>query len=358
MYSGKTIVVTGGAGFAGSHLALAFKSNWPSARVIALDNLKRRGSELNITRLTSSGVEFLHGDVRNREDFITLPQLDLLVECSAEPSVLAGYDSAPDYVINSNLMGALRCLEWARRYEAPFLFLSTSRVYPVQLLNRLKLVEEETRFDLAPDQPFPGVSYEGIAEAFPLEGTRSLYGSTKLSAELFIAEYQEIYGLPAVINRCGVIAGPGQLGRVDQGILAFWIAAHVYERPLSYIGFGGQGKQLRDMLHIQDLTELVLKQVSQIDKWDGRPLNAGGGREGSVSLCELTGLCQEFTGKKIPINSVMENRPADIPLYMTDNSAMSRLYDWEPRRPVQQLVEETVRWVVDNKERLRPIFCS
>lgn len=358
MYSGKTIVITGGAGFVGSCLAQTFKSAYPTARIIALDNLKRRGSELNIAPLTSCGVEFFHGDVRNKEDCIALPRLDLLIECSAEPSVLAGYGNAPDYVINSNLLGAVHCLEWARRFEAPFLFLSTSRVYPIQLLNALTFVEEETRIDLASEQTLPGVSRQGITESFPLEGTRSLYGATKLSAELLIAEYREIYGLPAAINRCGVIAGPGQLGRVDQGILAFWIAAHVYELPLSYIGFGGQGKQLRDMMHVRDLATLVMKQATHIDSWDGRPLNVGGGREGSLSLCELTALCQEFTGKKIAIDSIIETRPADIPWFMTDSTAISQRYDWQPAYSARPLVEDTVRWMVDNKERLRPIFCS
>jgi CDP-paratose 2-epimerase len=356
MYSGKTIVVTGGAGFVGSHLALAFKEAWPAAEVLALDNLKRRGSEANIGKLTSRGIAFIHGDVRNKEDCLSLPRLDLLIECSAEPSVLAGYGGTPDYVINSNLMGAVNCLEWARRYDAPFLFLSTSRVYPVQALNALNLKSTETRFELAAEQTATGVSEKGISEAFPMEGSRSLYGATKLSAELIIREYHEIYGLPAIINRCGVIAGPGQMGRIDQGILAFWLAAHVYERPLSYIGFGGKGKQLRDMLHIQDLTELVLKQAASPEKWDCIPRNAGGGRQGSVSLCELSALCRAFTGKTLTIESVTENRPADIPWYISDNGAMKALYGWEPQRPVEALVEETARWILDHKEELRPVF--
>ncbi|OQB34069.1 MAG: CDP-paratose 2-epimerase [Candidatus Hydrogenedentes bacterium ADurb.Bin170] len=358
MYNGKTVLVTGGAGFVGSHLALAFKRRFPAARVIVLDNLKRRGSELNIKRLIRGGVEFLHGDVRNKEDLTGISVLDLLIECSAEPSVLAGYSTSADYVIGSNLMGAVHCLEVAKAHQAAFIFLSTSRVYPVKYLNDLSLVEKDTRFELAESQPVAGVSPAGIDHTFPLEGARSLYGATKLSAELLIQEYRDMYGLQTVINRCGVIAGPGQMGRVDQGILAFWLAAHIYEKPLSYIGFGGMGKQVRDMLHIEDLSELILTQALSLEKADGKARNAGGGREGSVSLFELTQMCEAFTGKRIPVTAVPETRPADIPLYITDNKAISDFYGWRPTRGITRLVEETAQWIYDNKEMLRPIFCA
>jgi len=134
------ILITGGAGFVGSHLALAFNQFWPQSRIIALDNLKRRGSELNLPRLRAVGVEFQHGDVRNAED-LDLPAIDLIIECSAEPSVLAGREKGADYLVHSNFMGTFHCLEFARRHQSAMIFLSTSRVYPVQAIRRLRFKE-------------------------------------------------------------------------------------------------------------------------------------------------------------------------------------------------------------------------
>ena len=108
----------------------------------------------------------------------------------------------------------------------------------------------------------PGASPAGIAEDFPLEGARTLYGATKLAAELLVAEYADAFGLQAVIDRCGVIAGPWQMGKVDQGVFTYWMLAHHFGRPLRYIGYGGAGKQVRDLLHVDDLVDLVDEQLA------------------------------------------------------------------------------------------------
>lgn len=204
----QTILITGGAGFVGSNLALGLKRHYSSARILALDNLKRRGSELNLARLKYGGVEFVHGDIRQPSDLEEVGKIDLLIECSAEPSVLAGYDSSPRYVIDTNLGGTINCLEHARKYNAGFIFLSSSRVYPIDTLNQLTLQEHDTRFALATDQTIPGVSAKGISEQCPLDGPRSMYGASKLCSELILQEYIAMYDIPGIINRCGVLTGP------------------------------------------------------------------------------------------------------------------------------------------------------
>ncbi|MBF0494627.1 MAG: NAD-dependent epimerase/dehydratase family protein, partial [Candidatus Omnitrophica bacterium] len=139
------ILVTGGAGFVGSSLAIGLKERGTASRVFALDNLKRRGSELNLTRLKKNGVTFVHGDVRNFEDLQTAGKIDVIIECSAEPSVLAGYGESPEYLVNTNLIGALNCFELARLHKAGVIFISTSRVYPIDKVNGIKYSEEATR---------------------------------------------------------------------------------------------------------------------------------------------------------------------------------------------------------------------
>src|SRR5689334_19565671 len=128
----ERILITGGAGFVGSNLALSFKRDRPSVTVIAFDNLKRRGSELTLPRLRAGGVEFMHGDVRNIDDLVNVGSANVIIEASAEPSVHAGYAGNPNYLVHTNLFGVANCLEYARRHGSDFVFLSTSRVYSIQ----------------------------------------------------------------------------------------------------------------------------------------------------------------------------------------------------------------------------------
>ena len=142
------LLITGGAGFVGASLAISLKQNYPQYQIFALDNLKRRGSELSLSRLKAAGIEFLHGDIRNKEDFDALPAVDTVIEASAEPSVLAGLDGTPDYLINTNLFGTVNCLNYALKHRANFIFLSTSRVYPIKTIETLNFEEADTRFVL------------------------------------------------------------------------------------------------------------------------------------------------------------------------------------------------------------------
>ena len=157
-------------------------------------------------------------------------------------------------------------------------------------------------------------------------GHRTLYGATKLAAELLIEEYRASQGVPAVIDRCGVIAGPWQMGKVDQGVFTHWLLAHHFERPLTYIGFGGEGKQVRDLLHVEDLVDLVERQLLDPDAWDGATVNVGGGRECSLSLRETTEICRELTGNEVPIEPVDRDprgRCPHLPLRLREDSSAS-----------------------------------
>lgn len=346
------VVITGGAGFVGSNLAVSLAARHPDWELVAFDNLYRRGSELNLPRLQEAGVEFVKGDVREPDDLAALPSCTALIECSAEPSVMSGVNGDTGYLVQTNLTGAYNCLELARRDGAFLVFLSTSRVYPVAPQVELALEEAETRFEIAPEQKVPGVSPAGISEEFPLDGARTLYGATKLAAELLIEEYRAGLGVPAVIDRCGVIAGPWQMGKVDQGVFTHWMLAHHFRNPLSYIGFGGHGKQVRDLLHVEDLVDLVERQLLDPQAWDGRTVNVGGGRECSLSLRETTEICQRLTGNEVAIEPVRETRQGDVPIYLSDCTRLYGLDEWRPRRSAEQALADIHEWVAADEERI------
>ena len=351
------LLVTGGAGFVGSSLALALKAKHRDWDITAFDNLKRRGSELGLPRLTAGGVRFLHGDVRVPGDLDAAGACDLILECSAEPSVLAGLGESPAYVLDTNLGGTIHCLELARRLGAGMIFLSTSRVYPIEALSRLPLRETATRYELDASGALPrGLSAHGIAEDFPLDGARSIYGATKLCSELLISEYAAAYSVPAVVNRCGVLAGPWQMGRVDQGVVMHWASSHLFGWPLRYIGYGGSGKQVRDLLHVDDLADLVSRQIGSIHALKGRTYNVGGGRDVSVSLLELTELCAGATGRRVPVTPVLETRTADVPLYLTDARRVREEVDWTPSRSAADIVADSVAWLRRHRDELLPVF--
>jgi CDP-paratose 2-epimerase len=351
-----TVLVTGGAGFVGSNLASAWKRDEPGDRVVSLDNLLRAGSELAPARLAAAGVAFVRGDVRRREDLEAVGPFDLLIDCAAEPSVQAGYDGDTRPLIDTNLTGTLNCLDLARARGARVVFLSSSRVYPIAALRALPLRENETRLDIPEETRGPGWSKQGISTEFPLNGHRSLYGATKLASELFVQEYAAAYGLEAVVNRLGVIAGPWQMGKVDQGFVALWAAQYLYGGCLAYNGFGGLGKQVRDVLHVEDVYALIRTQLSDFKKHAGRVYNAGGGAANAVSLRELSALCETATGQTLNFSAHAETHPADIPWYVTDNTEVTRETGWAPRKSVPEILADTVKWLTEHKAALAPLL--
>lgn len=351
------IVITGGAGFIGSHLAIALQRARSGCRVTALDNLHRRGSELNLPRLAQYGVEFVRGDVRNRDDLLGLSPAEIIIDCAAEPSVQAGKDGQAAELLKLNLLGAANTLETARHWNAAYLLISSSRVYPIAGLNSLPYEEGERRFHWKLEScTTPGIGAAGVSEQFPLRGARSFYGFTKLAAEALVAEYEYAHGVPALINRCGVIAGPWQMARADQGFVSLWCARHLFNKPLVYRGFGGHGKQVRDVLHIDDFCDLVIAQVERLPGWNGDVYNVGGGPAKSVSLLELTKLCQDSTGRASPIDAQPATDPFDVRIYSTDISKVAGDFSWRPRRDPAQIVDDTCRWITEHRSTLEPIL--
>lgn len=352
------ILITGGAGFVGGSLARSFLREPGRNSVVLLDNLRRRGSEWNLSGLLAAGAQFIHGDVRNPSDLDALEgTFDVLIEASAEPSVHAGMGGSPRYVLDTNLTGALNCLEFARERCGGVVFLSSSRIYSLAPLRALPLAETATRLEFQERVPaLAGATLAGISEEFACNGPRSYYGASKLAAEMLCQEYAEHAKLPVVINRCGVIAGPGQFGKTDQGVFTLWVARHCNGRPLKYTGFGGKGLQVRDLLHPDDLSDLVQRQIESWEQVAGRTFNVGGGRAGAVSLREFTRICQQVTGREVAIEEDPTTSPVDVPWYISDHKQVSALLGWVPRRTPDIIVGDIYTWLRANEQALAKLI--
>ena len=347
------VLITGICGYVGSRVAARLFESVSGLKVYGVDNLSRRGSESNMPFLARLGAKVFHGDVRLQDDIGALPEADWVIDCAANPSVLAGVGPAGGttsaQVVGSNLTGTLHLLEYCKKHKSGLILLSTSRVYSTQALNSLKLVETGTRFEPAGRGAAAGFSKYGVSEKFSTTPPLSLYGATKLSSEIMALEYAEAFDFPLWINRSGVIGGPGQFGKADQGIFSFWACSRALNKPLKFIGFGGKGKQVRDCVTAEDVACLFLKQMRVPDKKAPKIINIGGGRMSSMSLRELDDFCRDFFKVSDIPGSVAASRPYDVPYYVSDTRLAEKYWGWKPSRSRTEALLDICRWVQSNR---------
>jgi CDP-paratose 2-epimerase len=324
------ILITGICGFVGSALTEAWLNAEPGIAICGIDNFIRPGSEHNRGRLKKLGIKIYHGDIRSSSDFDAFPKADWVIDAAANPSVLAGIDgqASSRQLIEHNLQGTVNILEYCKRNGAGFILLSTSRVYSISPLASLPVVPQDTAFKLRNDTQLPaGVSAEGVNESFstarpyPLREYETRFRCLRSNTG-------QPFGFPVWIDRCGVLAGAGQFGKADQGIFSFWINSYLRRRPLAYIGFGGNGYQVRDCLHPRDLIPLVRKQVLA-PGGKAQVINLGGGKKNAMSLAELSAWCSDRFGSHI-VASNSRDRQFDIPWLIMDSSLARALWNWEP----------------------------
>ncbi len=340
------ILISGVCGFVGSTLAKTLLATGHGHAIYGFDNFIRPGSESNRAELKNLGVKIFHADLRAASDLETLPAVDCVIDAAANPSVLAGVDgqTSSRQLVEHNLGGTINLLEYCKAHKAGFILLSTSRVYSIAPLAQLKVTAINDAFVPDAGSALPaGLSSAGIDETFATTAPISLYGSTKLASETLALEYGETFGFPVFINRCGVLAGAGQFGRADQGIFAYWINSWRQKRPLKYLGFGGQGHQVRDCLHPQDLVPLIEKQItaSKLTAPD-RIVNLSGGTASAMSLKQLSAWCaQRFGPHAVVADGTV--RPFDLAWVVLDSSKAARLWDWQPTQKVSAILEEIAR---------------
>jgi CDP-paratose 2-epimerase len=336
------ILVTGACGFVGSTLLRGWVEQGSPHTFYGVDNFIRPGSERNRFALNRLGIKVRHSDLRCASDFDSLPEVDVVIDAAANPSVLAGTDgrTSSRQLVEHNLFGTVNLLEYCRRHAAQFVLLSTSRVYSIEPLARIPVTEREDAFHIdLTEELVPGITECGVGEQFSTKPPVSLYGSTKLASEQLALEYGETFGFPVWINRCGVLAGAGQFGRPDQGIFAYWVNSWLQKRPLKYIGFGGTGYQVRDCLHPLDLLPLVERQLVCSDKRVPRIVNAGGGRRSARSLRQVSEWCRERLGNH-DVESTDQTRLFDLPWVVLDVNLANQVWGWTPSRTTESILDE------------------
>ena len=339
------ILITGGCGFVGSNIAIYLKKKLKRAEIYSLDNLIRKGSSYNKNRLKKENIKNFNINVEKYKKIKSLPRFDLIIDCCAEPAIEVS-KKEPDRVFNTNLIGTFNILKKCVKDKSNIIFLSSSRVYSLDKLR--KLVKN---FNLKTSLKIK----KKINESFETEPVSSLYGFTKLSSEKLIKEIFYVNKLKYIINRFGVIAGPWQFGKQDQGFVSLWVAKHFFKKKLSYIGFGGHGNQVRDVIHIKDVCEILLIQINKMNKINNYIFNIGGGVKNAISLKNLTKKCQELTKNKIHITKVKKTSIFDIPYYVSDNLKILKFYKWRPTIGIDLILSDIYKWLNKNKN-LRNYF--
>ncbi len=338
------ILVTGGCGFVGTNIALFLSKK--KYKVQSLDNLSRKGSKYNLNLLKKNNIKNYNLDISKANSLKKLPKYNLIIDCCAEAAVEVSKKQI-DRVVNTNLIGTINILKKAKKDNSKIIFLSSSRVYPINLLNKI-VKSKKIKKTLTIKKK--------INESTDIQGAKSIYGLTKLASEMFIEEFSYAFGIKYLINRCGVISGPLQFGKQDQGFVSLWIWNHINKKNLNYIGYGAHGNQIRDVLHINDLCNLILIQIKKFNQINNKLFTVGGSKKSYTSLKNLTFICEKITKNKLKIGKKTKTSIYDIPYYITNNNYVSKIYKWKPKKSIYDVIKDTYIWLSNNKKILKKYF--
>jgi CDP-paratose 2-epimerase len=328
------VLITGGLGFIGSNLTNRLVSD--GHEVVVLDNMSRSGVRHNLDWLRdrhNARFEHVQGDIR---DFATVQRaardVEVIYHLAAQVAVTTSVDNPmEDFGINA--LGTMNVLEAARalRKKPTVVFTSTNKVYGG--LEDVSIVERATRYEM-PDLP------HGVAENFPLD-FHSPYGCSKGAADQYVHDYSRIYDLPTVVFRMSCIYGPRQFGNEDQGWVAHFVINALKGNPLSIYG---DGKQVRDLLFVDDLVDALWGVVAKIDQTSGRVFNIGGSTPNAISVwAEFSPLLEQIIGK-VPKVERGDWRPGDQRIYISDVRKATREFGWAPRVAPAEGIRRLAEW--------------
>lgn len=341
------VIISGAAGLIGSEAALFFGQQ--GFKVIGIDNDMRKvffgpeaSTEWNCQRLKeklANQYEHISGDIRDKKIIDQLfcqygSDISLVIHAAAQPSHdWAARDPHMDFTINAN--GTLNLLESTRQYapEAVFIFTSTNKVYGDRP-NYLPLLEQDTRWEIIEDHPF----YDGISEEMSVDQTlHSLFGASKVAADVLVQEYGRYFNMKTASFRCGCLTGPSHSGAELHGFLAYLMLCAETTKP--YTVFGYKGKQVRDNIHSSDLIH-AFYEFYKAPKV-GAVYNIGGGRFSNCSMLEAIQLCENITGKSLNWQYSESNRIGDHIWWISNNKKFCIDYpNWQQVYDVPQILKE------------------
>ncbi|RLC88796.1 MAG: CDP-paratose 2-epimerase [Chloroflexi bacterium] len=333
-------LVTGGAGFIGSNYVYRLLRR--GERVTIYDNLSRRGASLNLAWLRSEfgadSFALQQHDVRDAAQLAAAARdADVIVHLASQVAVTTSVTNPrEDFEINA--WGAFNALEAARLSgkQPVFLYASTNKVYGG--MEALTIQEQETHYAYR-DYP------QGIPETYPLD-FHSPYGCSKGAGDQYVRDYARIYDLPTVVFRQSCIYGPHQFGMADQGWVAWFIIAAVLGRPITIYG---DGKQIRDILYVEDLLDAYDAAVTHSAQAAGQVYNIGGGPANTLSIWREFGpLLEELLGRPIPV-SQDGWRPGDQRIYISDTRKAARELGWRPRVGIAEGIRRLYHWIIENQ---------
>jgi CDP-paratose 2-epimerase len=336
----KHILITGGAGFIGVNLANRLLTE--GRKVLIFDNLSRAGVENNLAWLRqkhSENLLVMVADIRDK-DAVRLAVINAvqIYHFAAQVAVTSSLED-PFYDFEVNAQGTLNLLEAIRKssHQPPVVYASTNKVYGD--LDDLGIVMNGTRYH--PENSF--FRKHGISEKRNLD-FHSPYGCTKGVADQYMLDYARTFGLKTVVFRMSCIYGPHQFGTEDQGWVAHFLIQALKNRPITLYG---DGKQVRDILFVEDVVEAYMLAMENIDDISGNAFNMGGGVDNTVSLLELCDTIGEIAGKK-PNIKFDEWRPSDQKYYVSDFSKFNRVTGWKPQVGVSEGVQQLYNWLREN----------
>ncbi|MGD2279143.1 MAG: SDR family NAD(P)-dependent oxidoreductase [Candidatus Omnitrophota bacterium] len=334
------VLITGGAGFIGCNAGKFYLERGDD--VVIVDDLSRKGTGANLEWLKEQGkIAFYRQDICDYEGLKKViaesGKIDVICHMAAQVAVTTSVTD-PRNDFNINALGTFNLLEAVRAADMDpvIIFASTNKVYGE--MTDLKVAEEGGRYQYQDMR-------EGVPETVQLD-FHSPYGCSKGCADQYVVDYSRIYGLRTVCMRQSCIYGPRQFGVEDQGWVAHFTIKAVQEKPITIYG---DGKQVRDVLHVRDLVELFHSAYENIDKVKGMAFNVGGGPRNQMSLHELVALLEEKTGKKIGL-AYDAWRPGDQKIYVSDIRKVKKALGWEPKIGKLEGVEMLFQWVRENKD--------
>ena len=338
------IIITGGCGFVGSALCLYLKKNIKNVKILSIDNLSKKYSKFNEKILIKNRI---HNKRINLGKFNSMKNVkfkaDFIIDCSAEPSVEISRRKIAN-VIESNFLSTVNILEKVKKDKSKIIFISSSRVYPIKMsYEKFKKYKKHKKHFL-------------YFENADFSGQKTIYGFTKYSSEKLIEEYNYFEKIKYIINRCGLISGPGQYGKVEQGLVSLWLWKHINNLELTYLGHDGKGEQVRDVLFIEDFCRLVLKQIKNFTIFENNLFCIGGGAKNATSLKNLTAICNKITSNKINIKKNIQTSIYDIPYFVTSLKKIKKFSNWEPKINLYQGILEIYFWMIKNKKKIRNFF--